>query len=317
MVRVTDPAYGRFEVVDDVSDLSFAVVTVLTSIGRVRAAVCSGGGRVATIFLHGVGLTLESWTPVIQAARSAGLSTDDWVLLDVPGFGDSDALESGTTIEQVGEAVMSAAHQLGYSSFILVGHSMGGFLALDMASRAPRGLLSVLSISGAYGGIVQAVNHPLVSLRERPVTWLVYQALRAATATSVLTRLLPRHLIPSDVIALALSPVAAHPRSLPVTFLRSIAEGMRSDSFRVAARTGVGYDVVHRWAQITVPVTATFGRQDALVTAADLQALASAASSTYVVPLEDVGHFAPVERPDLVAELVADLRAAEPGDEGD
>lgn len=301
--------YGAYELEDDAAVFGFSSQTIETSLGPVRAAVAPHHIESATVFLHGVGLTMSSWTPVIRAAEAAGRQTAGWVLIDLPGFGGSGTLKRGTSIEQVSSALQEVIRQVGFTSFNLVGHSMGGFLALDMAGRNPPGLKAVLSLSGAYGGIVQAVNSPLRTLVARPATCTMYQLLRLASATTPLTRVLPTRLIPLELVALAISPVAAHPGRLPKSFLRALVTGIRGNSFRVAASTGRGYDVHDRWRAIDVPLMATYGTRDALVTSRDTDFLSAAVPAARVIRMEETGHFAPVERPGLVSDLVQELIA--------
>jgi len=58
------------------------------------------------------------------------------ITLDLPGFGDSDPLpENVKSIQQVADIVVEELERLGVKHALFVGHSLGGYVAIDIASR--------------------------------------------------------------------------------------------------------------------------------------------------------------------------------------
>ena len=74
-------------------------------------------------------------------------------------------------------------------------------------------------------------------------------------------------------------------------------------SFLAAAEIARDYDT-SRWAGIGCPVTALTGDRDVFVRDSDLQLLRSAIPHAVTRIVEDCGHFANVERPNVVAAAI-------------
>lgn len=82
------------------------------------------------VFLHGFCETHEIWDDFLRP-----LSEDFRVLLpDLPGFGKSEILPTPFTIDDVGDAVAKWLTEIKVSKAVVVGHSMGGYIALSMAA---------------------------------------------------------------------------------------------------------------------------------------------------------------------------------------
>jgi pimeloyl-ACP methyl ester carboxylesterase len=114
------------------------------------------GGRVA--------YTDEGHGPVLIALHGCPGSVRDWrwmgsplgsyfrfIRLELPGFGET-ALRSGSAASQSGRAqwVLKVLHVLGIDTFSVMGHSAGGFVALELAARYPE-RVTALSLVAAPG----------------------------------------------------------------------------------------------------------------------------------------------------------------------
>ena len=94
-------------------------------------------GRPALVFLHYFGGSGRTWEPVMDALVAAG-----WRCLapDLRGFGESTAPgEDWThyTVDTMADDIHGLIGRLGLERFIVVGHSMGGKVALALAARQP------------------------------------------------------------------------------------------------------------------------------------------------------------------------------------
>ena len=58
------------------------------------------------------------------------------IVPDLPGFGKSTALESAT-VEDMADDVCKVLQKMGASKFVVIGHSMGGYVALALAEKHP------------------------------------------------------------------------------------------------------------------------------------------------------------------------------------
>lgn len=99
------------------------------------------------ILLHGFPFNQKVWGSFAEKlAENFEVHT-----VDLPGFGGSPALELPFTIDQVGNEVLSWIRDNNVHHSVLIGHSLGGYVALSMANKAPELFNSlVLFHSTAY-----------------------------------------------------------------------------------------------------------------------------------------------------------------------
>lgn len=117
----------------------------------------------AVLLIHGWGACLYSFAEMIPALAARGHRV---IAMDLPGYGLSEKprdLRKYTT-RYMSEAVALAAQQLGVKTFAMIGHSMGGRIALDEAVRRAPGLTRLVLINAVGLGVV-----PIVRLL-RPLT---------------------------------------------------------------------------------------------------------------------------------------------------
>ncbi|WP_134494829.1 alpha/beta fold hydrolase [Microvirga pakistanensis] len=101
-----------------------------------------GGGSPALVFLHYFGGSLRSWAHVARDLSSSGRCLS----IDLPGFGHSAPLLA-YSVHMVAQAVAMriSGHRL--DNYVLVGHSMGGKLALACAAANPPGLVGLVLVA--------------------------------------------------------------------------------------------------------------------------------------------------------------------------
>jgi 3-oxoadipate enol-lactonase len=91
------------------------------------------------LFLHGVGSDKSAWRPQLD-----GLSDSfRCVAVDYPGYGDSSPAPAGTDRAGLARILLEAVQALGEARAHVVGLSMGGVMALEMARLAPQSILSL------------------------------------------------------------------------------------------------------------------------------------------------------------------------------
>ncbi len=255
------------------------------------------------LLLHGVAGDSASWTPLLtELAQYRPLP--DLILADLPGFGSSENRLSSLAAADVGAYLLDLVTRCGWRRVHLVGHSMGGFLALDMAGRADPRIVSVGSISGAYVSIIRTVNHPLAAWRSEPRSALTYAALRLLASTGRMGAAAARAVADTPVAPMLLTGLAASPRGLQPSVRRSLLRNLRPRSFVLAARNGRGYDIAARWRGIEVPTVGLFGHDDRLVPREDADALADTLPAAEVRIIMGAAHLAHLERPQDVATLL-------------
>ncbi|MDR8407143.1 alpha/beta fold hydrolase [Nonomuraea sp. 3-1Str] len=100
------------------------------------------------ILVHGIGHHWQAWLPVID--RLAASRTV--IALDLPGFGVSPPLPAGTpyTAESLADAVEAFCDLLGVREPHVAGNSLGGYIALELASRGVVRTATALSPAGFW-----------------------------------------------------------------------------------------------------------------------------------------------------------------------
>ena len=94
----------------------------------------SRGQGNAVVLLHGFLESLQIWN-----CFSDELSKDYQVVtVDLPGHGQSDVLEEVHPMELMAESVKMVLHELKINECVVIGHSMGGYVALAFARLFPK-----------------------------------------------------------------------------------------------------------------------------------------------------------------------------------
>ena len=146
---------GATEIRLDVDGRSIAALhrRPLTSPTATSAA---GGARAAPrlLCLHGWLDDAASFVPLM-----AHLPGADIVALDLPGHGHSDWLEAGYGFAEIVYRVRRALQRLDWPRCHLVGHSLGGCIAPQLAVAAPEAIesLTLLEASGALSEEAEAL----------------------------------------------------------------------------------------------------------------------------------------------------------------
>lgn len=91
------------------------------------------GSGVPLILLHGFCETQEIWEELIpHLAAHARV-----IAIDLPGFGDSTLPKTPFSIDEIAAEVMRWLKEKGVQTPVIVGHSLGGYVALAMARQDP------------------------------------------------------------------------------------------------------------------------------------------------------------------------------------
>lgn len=105
----------------------------------------AGDAHPAIILIHGWASRLDHWNPVASA-----LARHHRVLrMDLRGHGRSEAPADGYPIRQFADDVGALARSQRISNAVIVGHSMGSTVALELARRHPRIARALVLVDGA------------------------------------------------------------------------------------------------------------------------------------------------------------------------
>ena len=240
------------------------------------------GSGAALVLIHGLAATRKVWRHAIP------LLPGEIVALDVPGFGGSPPIGEGFDLDDVADAI---AAELPDAAFDLVGHSMGGAVALTLAARhphrvrrlilaAPAGLRAFPPLVGAIAG---AVTEPLNALRRAG----------APLADRVWGRWALLGLGTYDAGAIAPAEV------------RMLVEASR-DATRVreALATVATADLRPLLRALPLPVGAVWGEHDHVVPSAALEAFRECRPEAPIEVVPGAGHIPMIERPQAFADAL-------------
>lgn len=86
------------------------------------------------VFIHGFCETREMWFPFVEP-----LAKDYKVIcLDLPGYGESPLEQAGLSLEEVADRLANWFASEGLEKAVVIGHSLGGYVALALAERYPQ-----------------------------------------------------------------------------------------------------------------------------------------------------------------------------------
>jgi len=227
------------------------------------------------MFLHGVGGGHHAWDAQLRHFSDRGYAAHAW---DQPGYGHSAAVEP-YDLEQVSLALKRLIETLAGEPVVLVGHSMGGFIAQEAYVRFPQ-LVKALALcftTPAFAGGSEFAKQ-FVAARIAPLD-------EGRSMAEVAARLMP-----------ALRGTRSDPAGL--AHAERIMAGIPPDTYRKAVALLTTFDRREDLARISTPTLVIAGSDDATAPAKTMQKMANTIPGAEYVVLEGCGHLGPMDQPD-------------------
>ncbi|MEU4227410.1 alpha/beta fold hydrolase [Nonomuraea sp. NPDC026600] len=166
------------------------------------------------ILIHGIGHHWQAWLPVMD--RLAASRTV--IAIDLPGFGVSPGLPDAIpyTAESLADAVESFCALLGVRDPHVAGNSLGGYIALELASRGVVTTATALSPAGFWTrpellycqAVLRALRATARSLPPEQAGWLAANPMGRALSAGLLVAH-PSRMSPTALIAATQALVAS------------------------------------------------------------------------------------------------------------
>jgi pimeloyl-ACP methyl ester carboxylesterase len=253
-----------------------------------RLAYEIAGSGPPVLFIQGTGVGGSAWKPQVDAlaARHACLTFDN------RGFGASQPVGAPLSVEQMADDALALAAAAGWQDMHVVGHSLGGLIALFVARAAPARVKSLSLLCTFASGRVPTKVTP----------WLVW----VGTRTKLGTRAMRRR-----------------------AFLEMVlAPGEEPDRDAAAARIGgfFGYDLAAQppiamkqlgaarradatpfLGELRVPALIVSAAHDRLAPPAAGRALAAGIPGARYIELDGAAHAVPISQPARVNDVLSDF----------
>jgi len=250
------------------------------------------GSGPAVVLIHGQGGSWQFWLRVIPKLAGCGRI----IAVDLPGFGQSEPIAANRDVfgEHV-ETVAGLLDHLCLARAIVVGHSMGGLVSLQLACDHPE-RISGLMLTNAGGANISPGR----------LRWIltVLRLFNAIFSIPWVPRVVARtHWLRSIFFAAGVNNRRTFSEPLAAEILPYMASPGFMQSLEAAA---VAVNHV-RPQDVTCPGLVVWGTKDRILPLSTSYSLVAKIPDARLVLLEAVGHCPMIEAPDRFSQLLADF----------
>lgn len=251
-------------------------------VGKVRASYVDLGSGEPVLLLHGLGGSIESWANSI-----GGLAKSFRVIaVDLPGFGLSDKPKMNYAIRFYTKFVSQFLKELEINKISIVGSSLGGHVAAEVAISHPRLVKKLVLVSPA-GALPR-------SFKGSPALWRYVQVINAKSFEQAKYALF-----------------AVDNKPVDDSYAQSVYEkismpGAREAFMSALAGSAKAPRLTSRLNKIKAPTLLLWGKEDYMIPVKFAEPFIEM-KNCRVILLEDCGHRPHFERPELFTKMVADF----------
>lgn len=227
----------------------------------------AASGQIPFILIHGAGGTKAKYRGVADYLEGVPVRT-----IELPGHGDNDAPYC-TDIEQQAAWLLE---QLGDEEVIIVGHSMGGLVGIELAARNPH-----------VKGLVLNASH-----YEMPVHPKILGELAAGVFPEMLFAASYGKEAPAELIEEERAQLSAVPMEVTHADFAACSAYKGEEAFR----------------SLTIPVLALYGAEDRLLPKGAREAAAACNERVESVEIEGASHYIMLEKPEEFAKALLAFR---------
>lgn len=249
------------------------------TVNDIQLAYERRGKGTPLVLLHGFPLDHHLWDEVAPLLEDSF----DIILPDLRGFGESTTVESPYTMDDYANDIAGLLDQLALQKAAIVGHSMGGYVALAFARLYPE------RVSGL--GLVS--SQVLADAPERKEGRYKSAADVSENGIgSVVETMTPKFTADADLQAHARSAMERQPPAAYIGALKAMAE--RSDATPLLA-------------SFHFPVVIVHGDSDSLIPVDRAREVKAALPQAHLVEIQGAGHIPMLESKEQTAEALKHL----------
>jgi pimeloyl-ACP methyl ester carboxylesterase len=277
-------------------------------VGRDDLSYVELGEGDPVLVIHGLGGSWRVWLENLTALAHQ----QRVIAVDLPGFGRSAPAGEGTAVHGYSRLLLGLLEELGLEQTTVIGNSLGGWIAADLALRAPGRVRALVLVDA--GGVV-----PTAGERRKGLAIMEGAARLARFAPRFRTALASRRHLRS----LALRHTFARPGDLAADLVYMALPPEPDPGFQAAL-----YAAKRSWSEawcdmlteIACPTLIVWGDSDSLLPLRHAREYARriVGSRLHVIP--DAGHLPMLERPSefnrLVGEFLGELGGSASGTPG-
>jgi pimeloyl-ACP methyl ester carboxylesterase len=262
-----------------------------------RANVIEIGDGPPLLLVHGISGCWQNWLENIpHFAR-----THRVIATDLPGFGASEMPREDISISGYARFLEEVCDQLSIDAAAVVGNSMGGYIAAELAIASPQ-RVERLTLVSAAGITAEHLHRDSIMAGTRIVAAIATRA--AARHESFARR--------PGLRRLALQFVVRHPDRLSAAMAHELMQGSGKPGFIPAMEAIIAHRISERLPEIACPTFVLWGEDDRVIPVRDAKRFAKLIPDSRVLVLPDTGHVAMIERPQRFNMLLEEFLAEEP-----
>ncbi len=235
------------------------------------------------VLLHGAGGSSGLWTGLLESLAQAQHSP---IALDLPGHGRSSGLDGPSSVTEAAGFVLRLLEALAAPRVILVGHGMGGQVALRLAIDRPARVRAVVALGASAAPAADATS--CVAL-EREI----------AILDQVIAGRLPQQF---DMPVFGVAPAMDVMRGFWGEMVRTDPR-VRCQDLRCSLATDLRPEI----GRIECPVLSIRGSADRLCSSAESLALVNGVPRSRAIELEGAGHVAFLEQQEALLEAMREV----------
>ncbi len=224
-----------------------------------------GEGERTLLLIHG-NLGSKRWWNLVKAELARSFTVYS---VDLRGCGESEKPRDGYSVPQYGNDVLAFMDLKGIENCSVIGHSMGGAITVDLASKAGERIEKMILLNPApiYGFVTGDEKYDMIE----------------------------RYSFDRELLQTALTAVVPRGAHLPL-FAELVEDAWGSTHTAVSNARSLGViDYRQAARRMEQPVSILFGEQDVLITLEDMKRMQSYFPQCELVTHPEVGHSPQVE----------------------